>query len=637
MTRAATDREAEDGSFSRNLTAPTAAGRAEGMTTDRFVPALGRWTNVVVVLVILTIPLAVALVVLFRSSWYPTFDLAQTEIRVRDVWSSHPPLIGLAGRIGAFGQGGSHPGPLSFWALWPFYRLFGSGSWALEAAALALNVVAIGTALWIAHRRGGTALVLAIGAVLAVLMRAYGPTLLTEPWNPYLPILWWFLLLLAAWSVLNDDPIALLIAVFAASFCVQTHVSYLGLASGLVAISTAVFLYRIWTLRKDRCERARWVRWGLLSLALAILLWTPPVIDQITHSPGNLSILWHHFTDPPEPVVGAREGLRALLANLNPWRLVERLNFVAGRTRGSSGSPIPGLLFVITWFATSIAAWRAQDRRLVRLHLVVAMALGLGVASAGRINGFVWFYLLLWAWGLAALMLLAVGWTVALLARRYLRGAIEECTNAARIALAVVILVLTASFTVNAASADVPASHLSATVGRLTEPTAAAVRQRSVDSPFLVTWLPDPLAGGAEGFGLLNELLRRGFDARADQSQHGGATRYRVMNPNDATLEVHLAVGPEIERWRARPSFVEVASFDPRTRAERSEFERLRMQVISGLDRTGHPELVPTVDDNMFALTVDDRVSAALERKLDRMQELGLPGAVFVGAPIPQP
>ena len=195
-----------------------------GATTDRSA-ASGRGVSVVLVLGILAIPLGVALGVLFRSRWYPTLDLAQTEIRVRDVWSSHPPLIGLAGRIGTFGEGGSHVGPLSFWALWPFYWLFGSGSWALEAAAVALNVVAIGTAVWIAHRRGGTALVFAVGAVLALLMRAYGATLLTEPWNPYLPVLWWFLLLLAVWSVFCYDPVVLPIVVFAGTFCAQTHVS----------------------------------------------------------------------------------------------------------------------------------------------------------------------------------------------------------------------------------------------------------------------------------------------------------------------------------------------------------------------------------------------------------------------------
>ena len=47
--------------------------------------------------------------------------------------------------------------------------------------------------------------------------------------------------------------------------------------------------------------------------------------------------------------------------------------------------------------------------------LVVALALGL--VSSARIFGTVWFYLLLWAWGLVALMLFAIGWTAVELVR----------------------------------------------------------------------------------------------------------------------------------------------------------------------------------------------------------------------------
>ena len=99
----------------------------------------------------LAFPLIVALFVLRRPHWYPLLDMAQTELRVRDVTSGHPPLIGLAGRIGPFGpNGGSHPGPLSFYALWPVWKLFGGSSYGLFASDVALDIVAIGLSLWMA-------------------------------------------------------------------------------------------------------------------------------------------------------------------------------------------------------------------------------------------------------------------------------------------------------------------------------------------------------------------------------------------------------------------------------------------------------------------------------------------------------
>src|SRR6202011_5380122 len=124
---------------------------------------------------------------------------------VRDVASAHPPLIGLAGRLGSFGHQGSHPGPISFWALWPFCRLFGASPWAMQVAAVALQLLAIGVVLWIAHRRGGIRLMLGAAALMAVVTRAYGAVTLTEAWNPYMPVLWWLAFLLAVWSIVDGD------------------------------------------------------------------------------------------------------------------------------------------------------------------------------------------------------------------------------------------------------------------------------------------------------------------------------------------------------------------------------------------------------------------------------------------------
>src|SRR5438105_6599298 len=118
-------------------------------------------TPIAALVAVLSIPLVIALVVLHEPRWYPLLDWAQTEIRVRDVWSSHPPLIGLAGRIGPFGpNGGSHPGPMSFYALWPVWTLFGRSSFGMYAGTVALDMSAIALSIWIAYRRGGAVMAL---------------------------------------------------------------------------------------------------------------------------------------------------------------------------------------------------------------------------------------------------------------------------------------------------------------------------------------------------------------------------------------------------------------------------------------------------------------------------------------------
>ena len=66
------------------------------------------------VLAALAVPFVVAALVLRRPSWFAIDDYALIEMRVRDVASSHPPLVGLGGRIEHDGVPGSHPGPLAF-------------------------------------------------------------------------------------------------------------------------------------------------------------------------------------------------------------------------------------------------------------------------------------------------------------------------------------------------------------------------------------------------------------------------------------------------------------------------------------------------------------------------------------------
>ncbi|HEX6166207.1 MAG TPA: hypothetical protein VFZ30_05455, partial [Acidimicrobiales bacterium] len=248
------------------------------------------------------VPLLVALVAMRDPGWFPVLEYAMTELRVRDVASSHPPLVGLTGRIYGHGLTGSHPGPISFWALWPVYALLGGSAWALQAATAVLNLAALGTALWIAMRRGGRGLLLGVAAALGLLLLGFGMERLTEPWNPYMPFLWWVVFLLAVWSVLDSDPALLPVAVVAGTFCAQTHVPYIGLVVGMLAFLALVLGVQVW--RAEGRERRRLLGWGVSSAALLTVLWLPPVMEQRRPGTGNLSVLRENFTHPAEPSVG---------------------------------------------------------------------------------------------------------------------------------------------------------------------------------------------------------------------------------------------------------------------------------------------------------------------------------------------
>jgi hypothetical protein len=75
---------------------------------------LRRQRTLIAVATLLLAPFAVAGAWLYvHDHFAPLFDLALTELRVRDVGTINTPLIGLPGRLGRSASA-SHPGPLSF-------------------------------------------------------------------------------------------------------------------------------------------------------------------------------------------------------------------------------------------------------------------------------------------------------------------------------------------------------------------------------------------------------------------------------------------------------------------------------------------------------------------------------------------
>ena len=599
-----------------------------------------RWA-IPALLVLLALPPVVALAALRRPQWFPILDLAMTELRVRDVGTANTPLIGLPGRIGVFGaEQGSHPGPLSFWLLAPTYRLGGGSAWALQVAAAVLHLAAVGTALWIAHRRGGLRLVLGLAAVLATLTRAYGAGTLTEPWNPYLPLLWWVVVLLGVWSVLDGDLPMLPVTAFAASLCAQTHAPYLGLTGGMAALAVAGVAGVAWSRRAQPGETRRSLLWVLTAASVGVGLWAAPVIDQLTVEPGNISLLVDHFGSPPEEAVGLGTGVEMTLLHLNPWRLLTEQQAATGSLVNASQTPrgtlVPGAALLVAWLATVVLAWRLRHGLLLRLHLVVAVALVLAVISISRIFGQLWYYLMIWAWGITALLLLVGVWTVAAaVTRRMERGDLRRARLAGGVALGVITFASTVVFAVDAADVEIPARPLSETLADLVPPVVDALASGDVVGEgrrgrYLVTW-SDALYIGSQGIALVNELERNGFDVGASVPWGVPVARHRIRAPEDATAVVHLATGFHVGLWRARPDVAEIAYVDPRTPAQQAEYVELRALVRSELRRVGLDERLVDVDENLFAVAIDSRVPEAAQEAMTRMLDLGLPTAVFVG------
>jgi hypothetical protein len=583
-------------------------------------------------------PLVVAAVVLHGRHYFPVLDLAMTEFRVRDVFGSHTPLIGLPGRIGRFPEQGSHPGPLSFYLLAIPYRLLGSSSWALLTSSVVVNVAALSTSLALAFRRGGWSLTGATGVWLLVALRGYGVVVLTQPWNPYLPLVAWTVVVLACWMVLEGDHRMLVPMVVAGTLCAQTHVPYLVLCVGLFVLAVVVSCLR-WRRGASTDGTSASLLW---AVGIGVVLWLPPLVDQAIHQPGNIRMLERHFTNPTEDPIGVRNGLRLLLRHLDigPALAGHWTGGFVQAAFSTTRSVIPGAVLLLAWCGAVLCAWRLRHRALLWLHATIAAALAAETMSMVRIFGKVWYYLTLWAWSITVLMAFATVATFAVVVRRR-RGerARRTLVRGAVVGGALLAGVSLVALTASAAVAQPPEHHLSTSLGAVVGPTVQAVRDRvgaasaGMAGHYVVTW-SDAYFFGSQGYGLVNELERRGVHVGVDATFRVPVTPQRVLQRASADAELHFATGKFVDEWAAKPGVVKVADIDPRSPSEHVEFDLLHAQVAADLHAAGLDDLVPTLDTNLFGVQLDPRVAPAVQRSIARMLDLGERTAVFI-APLP--
>jgi hypothetical protein len=584
------------------------------------------------------LPLVVALVALLWRPWSPVLDLAMTEFRIRDVGGRHTPLIGLPGRIGTFPDQGSHPGPWSFYLVAPFYRLAGSTAWGMQFGSVVINSTAFVGIVLIGRRVGGTVGALAMAAVAAVAIRGLGLNVLTHPWNPYFPLAIWLLLLVAAWAVLAGHHRLAVVVAFCGSLAAQTHVPYL-VSCVLVSLLVLASLVRTWLMATGD-EQAAVRRSTLLALGVTVVMWLPPIADQLRREPGNMTMLWRHFTgEPSEPMIPLATAVKVFLRHLDVfgagWSFLFHTDgfLVQSGVPAESagvGSVIGGFLVLLVWIIAALTAFKMKEYVLNALNLVLAVALLAGLLSISRILGKVWFYLTLWSWMTLLLVLVSILWTAVVVARRRV-----EIPDTWLMSASAGVLALSTLLSLGAVSVhDVPERTQSEGLRAVVTPTVDAIHDGvgdavGRDGTYLVVW-QDAMYIGSQGYGLINELERRGINAGVRDPWRVPVTPQRVLPPGSYDAEIHLVSGPFIHEWRQRDGFVEVVAVDIRTDEERERFDELRERVEARLVELGRSEFLDTVDHNLFGASLDPDLPRDVVDDLSEMLLLGAPLAVFI-------
>lgn len=601
-----------------------------------------------------SLPMGVAVVALSRYAWYPIGDLAQAMLRQLSFWSD-PPLVGPAGRIGTFARQGNHPGPAMFWVTWPVWALLGRSSWAYQAAVATVVVTAFGLAVGVSRKVHGWLTALTVAVVGAILMRSYGAVALTQPWNPYVPLLPFLAFVIACWAVASRRWSMLPVAVLTGSFCIQCHVGYAPAVVAGIAGSLAVGLLPprwvgepagdgLWGSDAgapngaegalaststsasaedhsavNRSGNGSVLGWMGVALVAGGLIWVPPIVDQLRHDPGNITILIETFRAQTDETIGVGAGTRILLTQLNPVG-----NWLFG-TRQISGSVLPGLALLTAWIASGVAAVRRRMGAVLRLDAILALLVACAWYWAIRLDSARFLYLVEWFWVLTGLVVAAtVAVVVTEVAHRQRRGPVGPWVVSG---LALVLVMSTASFAWTATGVSPPDMRYSRTVQAIAPAVAADL---DPGATYLVTWV-DPDALGGNGFGLFLELERRGLTVKAGPARAAPVEPHRVIEPADADAVITVVSGDaQIARARALPGVRELAYDDHRSDAERAEYRSLQQAVMEELRAEGLGEVADGIPTSIWIGLNDPRVQGVPFEQLSRMLTIGQATAVFL-------
>lgn len=338
--------------------------------------------------------------------------------------------------LGPYSQfGWHHPGPLLFYLLAPFYAAAGANSIGLAVGAIVLNLLALGVTGRTLARHAGPAVAATVVLALGLCLLRAGD-LATSVWNPHLIVLPLVAaMVLAAAAGAGDGP-ARVGTVVAVSFLAQSSVS-------VVPVCAVVAVAGIgWPPTSATSVHRRWI---VGAASLGLLLWLPPLVDQATYQPGNITSLARFFVSAPSDGQTWRVAVLAW-SDITTAMLRPGVELPWGQTFARQGSPatvVIAVAQVLLLVAAAVWARRRGHRVLSRLAWLTALVSLVACWSITRIARDISDYQIFWMSAVGALGVALVAGAVALAAtadapgrRRALAGSFGMLTA---LALAVTV------------------------------------------------------------------------------------------------------------------------------------------------------------------------------------------------------
>ncbi|MEX1218640.1 MAG: hypothetical protein WEA11_09000 [Acidimicrobiales bacterium] len=561
------------------------------------------------------------------SAWIPSGDWALLTLRVEDVGIATP-LVGPYSRFGW-----NHPGPLVYWLLAPPYHFFGNGPDALLTAAALLNaltVCAVGVVSW---RRGRLPLVACTMIAVAVLLHAMGPTMIRDPWNPFLTLLPLFLIVLLAWSVLERDHWMWPVLAFYTSFELQSHIGYLPI---LLSLSAVVILIS-WRQRSFRSllpdsPRARWWVVGS-SVAVVVACWFAVVVDQFVGT-GNLGAIVRYFLSPGDQPAGFGTALHLAADQLQfpaaPWLGRTELAGTDGALLGAGFAAL--FIPILAMAATLWLALRTRAFTAVRFQCVaIASAFG-GILATARVLGPLFDWIVRWWWVIACLWWLSIVWALWCVAMTHLRSSRLQRIATGALAAVALVIVLAATGPVRAATGAAPLPNPSTGVvlNGFLQPVLSALEG---SGPLLVVTTGS--VRGDYGDAIRLQLERAGIRVVGEQNMITRLGPERSVSNRTADGTLWIVSADAISQFFDYSTMRYLGGWDPLTPEQRAQFFVDQAHLQDQLIAAGRIDLAEALTNGTGG--VDTAASSIVSVNQDLLQQVeatrrkGDPVAVFLG------
>lgn len=500
---------------------------------------------------LVALPFVVAAVVVATRDWTPAGDQAIQLLKIGEVGTSDTPLVGAWSR-----WGWNHPGPWPMYALAPFTWLFGNVG--ALFGTLVLNLVALVAAVVMGRRRGGLAAASLVAVAGLLVGFAQGPTVMMDPWNPFVGLFPLYALFVAAWSLSDRDWTALPVAVALGSFSVQAHVGYLPVVAAVVVGGVVLGM-----LAPAPDPPTSWRRPLEVSAAVAAIAWLPPLLEAAGNRGGNIADLTRYAVDSPERAVGWDVASRVFATELGlpgAWLTGAEFDLFA-----PSASPVAALLVVLATAGLGELARRAGARSAARLAAVALVSVLASWVATSRISGLLYDYLLVWWWAVGAAVWLSIAWSAWSLLDVHRPRLAQWATIGVLVAAAIVTVGLTG----RSIDPELPVARHAAAVGALVDQLEPQLAE--ADS-YVVEWR-DTYDFGYVGMGIFAALVDDGFDVVVPTTS-GNAFEPRQQG-DVADQRLVVSTRDDDVRYPPPDGSILVARYDPLSPAERAEVDSL--------------------------------------------------------------